>query len=506
MQKILRKLMLLSVLALMTGCIHQSKHDASKNELGPHLSTSSNASAEAKADPAVTDVVAPKETASDKVASSIATSDSATTPVVTAEITKLETPVNNDLKEDLSSIPIEQNELVEDWLDYFQGRGSDYMETYLSRSSKYAPIMKEIFRREGLPEDLVYVALIESGFSSIAKSSANAVGFWQFMRSTGRRYGLQCDSYVDERRDFIKATVAAADYFKGLYNLFGSWYLAIASYNVGENKIKSLVMKYHTRDFWKLAQIRRLPKETKNYIPKFLAARMIARDPAKYGFKDIQYMPPLEFTEIELGHSVDLKKLAQEMNIDYDELKDLNPSFKKGIALDKSGHLILRVPKDSADKAKAAAVLANIKDRKNIKVVDDDEISFYRVRNGETLGGIARKFHTSARRLRSLNGLGSRSRIVAGKRIKVPGDSVVGISRSEVSRHRRKRSERNVAASKAPKVSQRIHIVRRGESIAQIAQRYKVSVSKLINYNQISRHQRLAVGSRLEIPTKTNRL
>ncbi len=474
MQNLFRSQLLILGLVFTSGCIHRGTHsDATPdNEIAAAAAIAEH----------------------NKV---MVTDHQAAEPV--ADITKLETPTNNDLKEDLSSIPLEENELVQDWIEYFQGRGSDYMETYLSRSSKYVPLMKEIFKREGLPEDLVYVALIESGFSSVAKSSANAVGFWQFMRATGKRYGLQCDSYVDERRDFIKATVAAADYFKGLYNLFGSWYLAIASYNVGENKIKNLVMKYHTRDFWKLAQMRRLPKETKNYIPKFLAARMIAKDPAKYGFKDIQYLPAIEFTEIELGHSVDLKKLASELNIDYDELKDLNPSYKKGIALDKSGHLSLRVPKDSADKAKAAAAVALVKDRTQIKVVDDDEISFYRVRNGETLGGIARKFHTSARRLRALNNLGSKSRIVAGKKIKVPGDSVVGLSHSEMSKHRRKRTERSVAVAKPSKVSRHIHIVKRGESIAQIAQRYNVSVAKLIRKNQIVKHQKLAVGARLEI-------
>jgi membrane-bound lytic murein transglycosylase D len=486
MQKILRNLLLLSSLVVASSCMHRQIRDDSNAEIpSPKILVAEGAPAEASA-PAKANL--PPQ-------------------VVNAEITKLESPKNNELKEDLSSIPAEENELVQDWIDYFQGRGSDYMETYLSRSSKYVPLMKEIFRREGLPEDLVYVALIESGFSSVAKSSASAVGFWQFMRATGKRYGLQCDSYIDERRDFVKATVAAADYFKGLYNLFGSWYLAIASYNVGENRIKNLVMKYHTRDFWKLAQMKRLPKETKNYIPKFLAARMIAKDPAKYGFTDIQYMPAIEFSEIELGHSVDMKRLAQEMNIDYDELKDLNPAFKKGIALDKSGHLILRVPKDTGDRAKAAAVFALVKDRNQLKVVDDDEISFYRVKNGENLGKIAKKFHTTTRRLRALNNLGSRTRIVAGKKLKVPGDSVVGLSRSEMAKHRKKRSTRNIAESKTSKVSdRRVHVVRRGESIAQIAQHYSVSVSTLIHNNQILRHQRLAVGSRLEIPSKTNRM
>ena len=142
---------------------------------------------------------------------------------------------------------------------------------------------------------------------------------------------------MDERRDFVRSTQAAADYFKGLYNLFGAWYLAIASYNVGENRVKSLVMKNHTRDFWKLARENRLPDETSNYVPKFLAARLIAKDPEKYGFTDIEYMPPLAFAEVEFNTSIDIRKLAQGMALEYDDLRDLNPSYKRGVAFAKAG-------------------------------------------------------------------------------------------------------------------------------------------------------------------------
>ena len=177
----------------------------------------------------------------------------------------------SDSGSDLDALPLEVNRNVLQWIDYFQGRGRPHMERYLQRSTRYMPIMKKILKDNGLPEDLIYIALIESGFSSTAHSSAAAVGYWQFIKGTGRRYGLGIDSYIDERRDFVKSTQAAADYFKGLYNLFGAWYLAIASYNVGENRVKNLVMKNKTRDFWKLARENRLPDETSNYVPKILS-------------------------------------------------------------------------------------------------------------------------------------------------------------------------------------------------------------------------------------------
>lgn len=411
----------------------------------------------------------------------------------------------DDSGKDLNSIPMDVNRLVLEWIDYFQGRGREHMERYLSRSTRYIPMMKQVLARQGLPEDLVYIALIESGFSPSAHSSANAVGYWQFIRATGRGYGLQMDSYVDERRDFEKATVAAADYFKGLYNLFGSWYLAIASYNVGENRIKNLVMRHHTRDFWELAVKGRLPKETINYVPKFLAARMIAKEPEKYGFTDIDYQEPLAWDDVILSQPVDLKKLAEAMKVDYVDLKDLNPAYKRGIAVIRDGRVTLRVPKGNLENAQIAAASAIVADTKAYAQADDDDVTYYRVRRGETLSTIARKFKTSSRRLRQLNGYGARTRIVAGKKIKVPNDSTAGESlrlTAKKSRSREKSNRAVAASSKKPSrsVASKVHVVRAGETLIHIAQRYGVSLARLASHNDISRRSKIMVGAKLQIP------
>jgi membrane-bound lytic murein transglycosylase D len=216
----------------------------------------------------------------------------------------------NDTGADLKAVPLAVNRQVLKWIDYFQGQGRPHMERYLSRSTRYMPVMKKILKENGLPEDLIYIALIESGFSGTAHSSAAAVGYWQFIKGTGKHYGLKIDTYMDERRDFVRSTQAACGYFKGLYDIFHSWYLAIASYNVGEGRVKSVVQKYRTRDFWQLARENKLPEETSNYVPKFIAARLIAKEPAKYGFTDIEYMPPLEYSEVDLATSVDFRKLS----------------------------------------------------------------------------------------------------------------------------------------------------------------------------------------------------
>ena len=248
-------------------------------------------------------------------------------PMIQAAAPSVEAEDLNDNETDMKNLPVEMNGKVTKWIEYFQGRGRGHMKRYLSRSSRYLPKMKEILKKHGLPEDLVYIALIESGFNAKAVSSARAVGFWQFIRGTGRRYGLQQNYYVDERRDFVLATEGASKYLKALYNLFGSWYLAIASYNVGENRVKNLVMKYYTRNFWDLAKKGRLPGETQNYVPKFLAARLIAKHPEKYGFDDVVYEPPLDFKVVDLsGKGVNLKKLAKHLNVTYPCLLYTSPS------------------------------------------------------------------------------------------------------------------------------------------------------------------------------------
>src|SRR5450631_2696483 len=191
----------------------------------------------------------------------------------------------------LSDIPLALNSKVEYFLYYFQTSGKQSFSRWLSRSSRYLPMMKDILKREGMPEDLVYVAMIESGFQMHARSWASAVGPWQFVSDTGRRYSLRIDQWVDERKDPVKATTAAALYLKELYGIFnGNWYLAAAGYNAGENKILRAISMYNTSDFWEISRGSYLKRETKEYVPKLLAAAIIAKDPARYGFSDIAYL------------------------------------------------------------------------------------------------------------------------------------------------------------------------------------------------------------------------
>ena len=470
----------------------------------------------------------------------------------------------NDLSDsgaDMLGIPIEVNRLVLKWIDYFQGSGRPHMERYLSRFTRYAPIMKEILRKEGLPEDLIYIALIESGFSSTAHSSANAVGYWQFIRGTGLQYRLRIDNFVDERRDFVKATYAAADYFKGLYNLFGAWYLAIASYNVGENRVKGLVMRNKTRDFWLLARENRLPQETIDYVPKFLAARLIGKEPEKYGFTDIDYQPPLDFAEIEFNSPMDLRKLAAEMGLEYDDLRDLNPAYKRGIAplSDRGadrGKLVLRIPRGTEEKALAAGERARAST--TARYVAEDDYSYYRVRSGDTVSGIARKFNTSVREILRLNRLSLGTTLSVGRRLRVPAENVATLGPKRSSRNNRSaeprepaqqaetraarsgasvnskievgsRVGRKVAQSttasaksaeksagksaasqaknrnaqrSAKKNAARFHVVRSGENLTQIARRYNVSLGALVKANDVKKSRPLFVGKRLSIPVR----
>lgn len=420
----------------------------------------------------------------------------------------------SDSGSDLDSLPLEVNKNVLQWIDYFQGRGRPHMERYLQRSTRYMPIMKKILKDNGLPEDLIYIALIESGFSSTAHSSASAVGYWQFIKGTGKRYNLAIDSYVDERRDFVKSTQAAADYFKGLYNLFGAWYLAIASYNVGENRVKNLVMKNHTRDFWKLARENRLPDETSNYVPKFLAARLIAKDPEKYGFSDIEYMPPLAFAEVQFNTSIDIRKLATAMSLDYDDLRDLNPSYKRGVAFHKNGKLTLRVPVGTEAQAIAGADAAAAGSAK--VYVADEDYSYYRVRRGDSIATIAKKFGTSQSQIRSLNHLSRGARLVAGRRLRVPGEQIGGIAEGSSAKKAKtlaktqavaarepqtmaERSPANSAAPAAP-AKKTTHVVRRGETLTRIAKKYGTTIRELAEMNSLSRRARVTVGARLQIP------
>jgi membrane-bound lytic murein transglycosylase D len=431
--------------------------------------------------------VAPKEVESFRV------TDAEATPVVDQE---------------LETIPTDYNDRVQQWLNYFQGKGRPHMERYLSRSTRYMKIMKKILRENGLPEDLVYIALIESGFSPRATSRAAAVGYWQFIRGTGKRYGLEINRFLDERRDPILSTQAAAEYFKGLYSVFGSWYLAMASYNVGENRVKREVMNHYTRDFWELARKRRFPKETINYIPKFIAAKMIGHDPEKYGFKDIEYEKPLEFELIHLDRAVNLRQMATKMNFDYDDLKFMNPKFKGDVAPPKGNTLEIRVPLGQAQAALNAANQSYVE--KMEFVADSGDTETHKVRSGESLYTIARKYRTTVALLRDLNELSPGRKLRIGMRLQVPekgsgkksAKQSVAVAKSSPVKEKAEDEQKATENTEVKTAEGRFYIVQPGDTLSQIADDYDSTVTELRKMNTLRRGSTLKVGMKLKVPAE----
>lgn len=396
-----------------------------------------------------------------------------------------------------TSVPLEVNAHVEKWIRYFQGRGRPQMTLYLERSARYIPMMQQILAQYGLPKELVYIALIESGFSSRAYSRAAAVGYWQFMRGTAKGYGLRVDAQVDERRDPILSTHAAAKYLKGLYHLFGSWYLAIASYNVGENKMKYVVMKHYTRDFWELVEKKILPAETLNYVPKFNAARLIAENPEKYGFRDLSYEPAFRFEQIAVHRPISLSALARESDLSLAELKRLNPAFKTDYIPVVNGRSInLRVPEGRMRAAMGVLWKAYASRTLPTRLPGKSGVSaeakrppvahkyvYYKVKSGDNLIQIARRFETSVATLQSLNGLQRKSVLKLGAVLKVPAHSV---------------PSRSHAAAGASNM--KYHKVMRGDTLLGIANRYGVSLSALMQANRLQPRSHLLAGATLKIP------
>ncbi|MNJ98401.1 Membrane-bound lytic murein transglycosylase D precursor [compost metagenome] len=405
--------------------------------------------------------------------------------------------------QELEQIPTEVNPAVEKWIAYFQGRGRPHMERYLARSTRYEKLMKKVLRDNGLPEDLFYIALIESGFSSKATSHASAVGYWQFIRGTGKRYGLDINAFVDERRDPVFATQAAAEYFKGLYSVFGSWYLAMASYNVGENRVKREVMNHYTRDFWELARKKRLPKETVNYVPKFIAAKMIGKDPAKYGFVDIDYLPPIEFDHITVAGAVNLRQMAEKMNLNYEDFKALNPKFKGEVAPMKGAELILRIPPGTTEAARVAALESAV--QRVEYIADSGDTQTYRIRRGDNLGSIARRYRTTVAYLRDINDIPRGKKLRIGMRLQVPDRTPL---------RERSASKKTMVAKAAPAKSTgqrvtvsadgRYHIVQSGDSLYTIARKYQTSVAALQRLNNIKRGRLIKVGMKLRVAPDTS--
>lgn len=261
-----------------------------------------------------------------------------------SRIAKNPNPNNSTLIFDL---PVTYNRKVSYWISHFQNKGKNWFGGWLERATMYMPFIQKELKEAGLPQDLAFMVMIESGFEPNAISHAAAVGPWQFIQPTGQRYGLNVQWWLDERRDLKKSTLAAIRYLKDLHREFGSWYLVAASYNMGENGLRRQIKKHGTKDFWVLSRLGALPQETVDYVPKILAAMMIAKAPALYGFTDIAKLKTLEYDLVVAPGGTDLTGLADELGITPKSLKDLNAEMLLGYIPSQVSKHTIRVPKGS---------------------------------------------------------------------------------------------------------------------------------------------------------------
>ena len=267
-------------------------------------------------------------------------------------------------------------------LKAYTGRMKKRFSIYLARSSRYIRLMQSILREEGVPEDMVYLALIESGFNPHAYSRSKASGPWQFMKHTGKRFGMRVDRWVDERRDPVKSTYAAAKYLTYLHDLFDSWSLAMAAYNAGEGRIRGALRKSGTSDYWSLIGTRYIKPETKNYVPKFIATRLIAVSPEKYGFVDIDYHEDFVFDEVELRRPMALSTAASYAGTTEKVIKELNPELRRDKTPPVSSYR-LRVPRGTRE-----LFVANAIERAGMGSV---AVRIYTVESGDNIGSISEK-------------------------------------------------------------------------------------------------------------------
>jgi len=442
-------------------------------------------------------------------------------------------------------IPIVWNEKVERCISYFQSVGRKPFEASLARSGKYLPMMEKILEEEGIPHDLVYLPLIESGFNPRAYSWAHAVGPWQFISSTGRMYGLHRSWWYDERRDFVKSTRAAARHLRDLHEKTKDWYLALLGYNAGLGNVNKVIKKNKTRDYFKM-NIRN--SQMRNYVPLYLAATIIAKQPEKYGF-NVDYQDPIVFDTVTVDRCLALEDIAKAVGCSYNELKALNPELLRKYTPPDIKKYTLRIPQwKSRDfwaaypnmkspeetswvqhkvrKGETVSGIARkygvsqwaIIDANNMsrpyrigigqkivvpvplgksgsqsyskKKYDSYDISgnYYVVRSGDTLWDLARVFGTTTRQLRSLNGLSRSGRIYVGQKLKIPNDA------KQYSSTKSSKSSSGIATSTFS------YKVKRGDNLWKLADKYGTTVSELRRLNGLSRNAVLSIGQKLKIP------
>ena len=396
-------------------------------------------------------------------------------------------------------IPVELNDAVVAYIRFFQTDTREAFTKWLARSTRYLPMMRGILEKQGLPLDLVYLSMIESGFSSYAYSFARAAGLWQFVVGTSRRYGLVTDFWIDERRDPVKSTVAATRYLRDLRDRFhGDWYLAWAGYNAGEGKVDRAIRKEGTRDFWRMmGKGRTLRAETKHYVPKLIAAALIAKHPERFGFH-VDYLQPVEVDEVPVPDSTDLHVIAKAAGISVDQVRELNPELRR-FCTPPSGWTI-RLPKGTKDAFRAEYA----------KLGPADRLSFveHKVEKGEPIGKIARAYGVTESAILRTNGLRSYRQIKPGRMLVIPmgGASrglAAGKSLEDKPVHREPQARRPVilASTKPVAAKPGEYVVQAGDSLWTIAAKFSTTVDKLKRLNGLTgrRARSLQVGQTIAV-------
>jgi len=315
-----------------------------------------------------------------------------------------------EIKVTHSDLPLMMTDQVASYINYFSTRGRPTLEHGLTQSGRYRDLIENVLKEEGVPQDLIYLAQAESGFHPYAVSRVGARGIWQFMGSRAKGYGLHRDLWVDDRQDPEKSTRAAAHHLKDLYNQFGDWYLAMAAYNSGPGTVQSAVKRTGYADFWELYRRNVLPKETRNYVPIIVAVAIMTKNPSQYGLQNIIPDPPMKYDTVKINYPVDLRLVAECIDVTPSELQELNPALLRMTT--PKGHFDLHLPVGTGDKYQAA-----------IAGIPTDMRLWWRyhtVDRGETLMSLSRTYRTPLKTIATANQLDMSDTIDAGAKLVIP--------------------------------------------------------------------------------------
>lgn len=380
-------------------------------------------------------------------------------------------------------LPIVVNDRVKKSIVYFQTVARDAFIRYMSRSKKYETLFSNVLQQYGLPHDLVYLCLVESGYNPHAYSWARAMGLWQFIASTGKLYGLQRSWWLDERKDPVKATHAAARFLKDLYEKFGSWDLAMAAYNGGPGRVEREMKRQRTGDFWKL----RLRQQTMDYVPLIYAATILAKNPEKYGFDKVEFEPEIIWDEVTIDRCLELKTVADDLNCSVNDLRLLNPELLRNVTPPNKKGYVLKIPVGQKEK-----FLASYESYPSPK---ESNWSKHKVRRKESLASIANRYGVSQYSILEANNLSKGTKLKAGTELIIPVANSGGGSGSGGSRSKR-----------AYKSKDGVYTVRSGDTMWDIAKAFGVTTDDLRRVNYLGNNSRLHIGQQIKLPSYANKL